>query len=105
MDFHNHDDDEEEEGPTVPIPLDALDCSDFFATLLTRKYPEVEAELVFVAPTLWRPHRRITIPNDVDYSVEEIDKFCFELQERIFWEREFLITYNITKAQVEETND
>lgn len=101
MDYNNEpidDEDEDDVTGTFAVSIDTMDCSDFFATVLTRKYPEVDTELIFVPPTIWRPHRKITIPHDSSYTIKDVDQFAFELQERLFWEREAFVTYSVTKA-------
>ena len=103
MDFNNEDDDDDDDiTGTFAVSIETMDCSDFFATVLTRKYPEVDAELIFVPPTIWRPHRKITIPHDSPYTIQDVDQYAFELQERLFWDRETFVTYSVTKETKNE---
>jgi hypothetical protein len=78
-----------------------IDCADVLAAIISREFPDVEIGLVFNGPALWRPQRKIVVPHDSDYDIEQIDELAHETSMRIFWTHGVLISYVIMKEEDE----
>ena len=87
-----------EEEHLVELDSITINCADYFAKCVLTQFPNLKTDMKMLAP--YRLIWFITLPSQ-EYSVSEVEEFCFKLMDRLFWEKDELISYTIMREDNE----
>lgn len=73
------------------------DCVDWMASNLSRQFPGVKIE-VFDA-TEWRRGLQITIANQAEHTIAEVEAEAFGMRDRLFFSKDVLIALRISRSK------
>ena len=76
---------------------DVEDCADYFATVLTETYPEVD--LIRFEANDWRVGWKIIVPSQFTESVADLEAAARGLRDMLFWNRGVLLPYIIERPK------
>ena len=71
------------------------DCADYFATVLTEAFPEVD--LVRLEPNEWRQGWTIMVPHQFTDTVANVAEKAKAIRDELWWKHAVLVPYVIER--------
>lgn len=83
----------------VTISPGYSDAAAFFATMLSRQFPELDMQIVKITGAPHRPCLKIILPTHSGYTIKSVDKVCMLLLQQIYSmsQCQYFVAYTIER--------